>query len=428
MFETLSNIFRISDLRRRIFYTLMILVVFRIGCFIPAPNINVDLLNFESNNIFGFLNVFGGGALENFSIFAMGVYPYITASIIVQLLAMDVVPKFAEWAKQGQEGRRKLAQFTRYFTIVLGLIQAFGMTIGFNRVFPGLVENPGFGTYLLIVLTLTAGTALLMWMGEQINEKGIGNGISIIIFGGIVAGLPNAARAIYASEFFGASDQWFLNLVKVLAILLVVIAIIVGVIFVQQGIRRIPVQYAKRVVGRRMYGGQMTHLPIRVNAAGVIPVIFAMALLIFPSTIASFWQGHAVADWIIEHFNYNRPLGMFLYVLLIIGFTYFYTFVQINPSQLAENLKKNGGYIPGVRPGKATEAYVMGVLNRITLTGALFLAAVAILPVFFTAVTNLPQTVQLGGTSLLIVVGVALDTMKQIDSQLVKRHYKGFIK
>lgn len=428
MFETLANIFRIPDLRRRIFYTLMILVVFRIGTFIPAPNINVDLLNIQENNIFGFLNVFGGGALENFSIFAMGIYPYITASIIVQLLAMDVVPKFAEWAKQGQEGRRKLAQFTRYFTVVLAFIQGIGMTIGFNRIFPGLVENPGFGTYLLIVLTLTAGTTLLMWMGEQINEKGIGNGISIIIFGGIVAGLPNAVRAIYASEFFGAADQWFLNAVKMLAILLVVIAIIVGVIYVQQGIRRIPIQYAKRVVGRRMYGGQMTHLPIRVNAAGVIPVIFAMALLIFPTTIASFWQGRGWADWIIEHFSYTQPLGMFLYVILIIGFTYFYTYVQINPQQLAENLKKNGGYIPGVRPGKTTEMYLIGVINRITLTGALFLAAVAILPVFFTAITKLPQTVQFGGTSLLIVVGVALDTMKQIDSQLVKRHYKGFIK
>nr|MBO2468996.1 preprotein translocase subunit SecY [Bacillota bacterium] len=430
MFRTLANIMRVEDLRRKILFTLAMLVVFRIGSFIPVPNINVELLEAwsEQNRVFGFFNTFTGGALENFSIFAMGVMPYITASIIVQLLSMDVVPKFAQWAREGEAGRRKLAQYTRYFTVIIALIQSTGMAIGFNNLVPGLVIDPDVPTYALIALVLTAGTTFLMWLGEQITEKGIGNGISILIFAGIVAGIPNGLRAIYASEFVQAGDKLFLSILKMVAVLIGVLLVVVGVIFVQQGVRKIPVQYAKRVVGRRMYGGQSTHIPIKVNAAGVIPVIFAISLLIFPPTIAQFWAGAPVADWIIRNFDYRAPLGMFLYVLLIIGFTYFYTFVQINPVQMAENLKKYGGYIPGIRPGQATSAYITRVLNRITLFGALFLAAVAILPVFFTAVANLPASVQIGGTALLIVVGVALETMKQIESQLIKRHYKGFIR
>ncbi|MFO7247610.1 MAG: preprotein translocase subunit SecY [Bacillota bacterium] len=430
MFRTLANIMRVEDLRRKILFTLAMLVVFRIGSFIPVPNINVELLEAwsEQNRVFGFFNTFTGGALENFSIFAMGVMPYITASIIVQLLSMDVVPKFAQWAREGEAGRRKLAQYTRYFTVIIALIQSTGMAIGFNNLVPGLVIDPDVPTYALIALVLTAGTTFLMWLGEQITEKGIGNGISILIFAGIVAGIPNGLRAIYASEFVQAGDKLFLSILKMVAVLIGVLLVVVGVIFVQQGVRKIPVQYAKRVVGRRMYGGQSTHIPIKVNAAGVIPVIFAISLLIFPPTIAQFWAGAPVADWIIRNFDYRAPLGMFLYVLLIVGFTYFYTFVQINPVQMAENLKKYGGYIPGIRPGQATSAYITRVLNRITLFGALFLAAVAILPVFFTAVANLPASVQIGGTALLIVVGVALETMKQIESQLIKRHYKGFIR
>lgn len=430
MFRALANIMRVEDLRRKILFTLAMLVVFRIGSFIPVPNINVELLEAwsEQNRVFGFFNTFTGGALQNFSIFAMGVMPYITASIIVQLLSMDVVPKFAQWAREGEAGRRKLAQYTRYFTVIIALIQSTGMAIGFNNLVPGLVIDPDVATYALIALILTAGTTFLMWLGEQITEKGIGNGISILIFAGIVAGIPNGLRAIYASEFVQAGDKLFLSILKMVAVLIGVLLVVVGVIFVQQGVRKIPVQYAKRVVGRRMYGGQSTHIPIKVNAAGVIPVIFAISLLIFPPTIAQFWAGAPVADWIIRNFDYRAPLGMFLYVLLIIGFTYFYTFVQINPVQMAENLKKYGGYIPGIRPGQATSAYITRVLNRITLFGALFLAAVAILPVFFTAVANLPASVQIGGTALLIVVGVALETMKQIESQLIKRHYKGFIR
>ncbi|GAB7387276.1 preprotein translocase subunit SecY [Bacillaceae bacterium] len=430
MLTTISNIFKIGDLRRRVIFTLLMLVVFRIGSFVPVPNINVEALEAfgEQNNVFGLFNTFSGGALANFSIFAMGIMPYITASIIMQLLSMDVVPKFAQWAKEGEQGRRKIAQFTRYGTVLLGLIQAFGMSIGFNNLFPGLVINEGIWTYTLIALTLTAGTAFLMWLGEQITEKGIGNGISILIFAGIVAGIPDGVRAIYAAEFVNAQEAVFVHILKLLLILLVIVAIIVGVIFVQQGIRKIPVQYTKRVVGRRMYGGQSTHIPLKINAAGVIPVIFALSIVIFPTTIANFWSDTAIGQWVLENFDYRAPLGMFLYVLLIIGFTYFYTFVQINPVQLAENMKKNGGYIPGIRPGKTTELFITRTLNRITFAGALFLAAVSILPVFFTALSQLPSQVQIGGTALLIVVGVALDTMKQIESQLIKRHYKGFLK
>lgn len=433
MFKTISNIMKVEDLRKKILFTLAVLIVYRIGSFIPVPNIDTEFLKSidrsQQGDIFGLLNTFSGGALFNFSIFAMGIMPYITASIIVQLLSMDVIPKFAEWAKEGEAGRRKLTQFTRYGTVVLGLIQAFGTAIGFNRLYSyQMVIDPGFGTYTLIAIVLTAGTAFLMWLGEQITEKGIGNGISILIFAGIVAGIPTAIRQIYATLFMGeAAEALFLNIVKAVVILLVVIAIIVGVIFVQQGVRKIPVQYAKRIVGRRMYGGQSTHIPLRVNAAGVIPVIFALSLLFFPVTIASFWQNQKWAQWIIQNLSYDQPLGMVLYVLLIIGFTYFYTFVQINPVQMAENMKKNGGYIPGIRPGKTTSIYLTRILNRITLAGALFLAAVSILPVFFGALAKLPNTVTIGGTSLLIVVGVALETMKQVESQLIKRHYKGFI-
>lgn len=432
MLTTVQNIWKVTELRNRILFTLGILIIFRIGAFIPVPNINIDALraaDFQnSQGVFGLINTFSGGALFQFSIFAMGIMPYITASIIVQLLSMDVVPKFTQWAKEGEVGRRKLAQFTRYGTIVLGLFQAYSMSIGFNNLFPGLVIDVSFATYTLIAIVLTAGTAFLMWLGEQITEKGIGNGISILIFAGIIAAIPTVIQQIYQTLFLNAaSSALFLNILKVLLIALIVVAIIVGVIFVQQGIRKIPVQYAKRVVGRKMYGGQSTHIPLKVNAAGVIPVIFALSLLLFPYTIASFFAGHPVADWIMTNTYYTAPLGMVLYVLLIIGFTFFYTFVQINPVQMAENMKKNGGYIPGIRPGVTTSNYLTKVISRITLSGAIFLAVVSILPVFFGGMAGLPNTVTVGGTSLLIVVGVALETMKQIESQLIKRHYKGFI-
>ncbi|WP_124726419.1 preprotein translocase subunit SecY [Staphylospora marina] len=430
MIRNLGNIFKVEDLRRRILFTLMMLVIFRIGSFIPVPNTNALALQqmmSETQGVFGLINAFSGGAFTNFSIFAMGIMPYITASIIVQLLTMDVIPAFARWAKEGEVGRRKLAQFTRYFTIVLALIQSVGVAIGFNRITPGFIEDESVWSYALISLTLTAGTAFLMWVGEQITDKGIGNGISILIFAGIIASIPGTSGIVYEALFTNES-QLFLSILKVVGLVLGIIVVVAACVYMLQGVRKIPVQYTKRVVGRKMYGGQSTHIPLKVNAAGVIPVIFALSLLMFPPTIASFWSGHPVADWIIANFDYMKfGLGMVLYVVLIIGFTYFYTFVQINPMQLADQMKKNGGFIPGIRPGKNTSTYLTRVLNRLTLSGALFLAAVSILPVFFIIVADLPQSVQIGGTSLLIVVGVALETMKTIESQLIKRHYKGFM-
>jgi len=431
MLASLTNIFRIGDLRRKILFTLMMLVVFRIGSFVPVPNVNVELFQQNTNHLLGLLNTFSGGALHNYSIFAMGIMPYITASIIMQLLSMDVVPKLTQWAREGEVGRRKIATVTRYFTIILGLIQSVGMTIGFNNIAPGLLNDTSVGSYALIALTLTAGTAFMMWMGEQITEKGIGNGISILIVAGIVANIPSGISTIYSTQFADPSQNIFFSIVKVVIILLVILAIIVGVIFMQQGIRKIPVQYAKRVVGRKMYGGQSTHIPLKINSAGVIPVIFAISLVIFPSTIAQFWVDQSrtgIANWIYENFQPSAGLGMLLYAVLIIGFTYFYTFVQINPVQMAENMRKNGGYIPGIRPGKNTEVYITRTLNRLTLAGALFLMLISILPFFFSKLASLPQSIYIGGTSLLIVIGVALDTMKQIESQMIKRHYQGFIK
>jgi preprotein translocase subunit SecY len=431
MFQTISNFMRVGEIRSKILFTLLMLIVFRLGAFIPVPGVNSDILKAQDTlSAFGVLNVFGGGALQNFSIFAMGIMPYITASIIIQLLQMDVVPKFTEWSKQGDVGRRKLAQFTRYFTIILGFIQAFGMSYGFNNLAGGmLISDSGIANYLLIATVLTAGTAFLMWLGEQITEKGAGNGISIIIFAGIVAGLPTIVNQIYTQQFEGAGEALFLRILTVVLIILAIIAVIVGVIFIQEALRKIPIQYAKRMsVGNNSVGAQSTHLPLKVNAAGVIPVIFAISFIIVPPTIAQFFGTNDVTIWIQNTFDYTRPLGMIIYVALIVAFTYFYAFIQVNPEKVAENLKKQGGYVPGIRPGANTQEYLTKVLTRLTFVGAIFLAVISVLPVFFIKVAGLPQSVQIGGTGLLIVVGVALDTMKKLEGQLVKRHYKGFIK
>ncbi|AIF42068.1 preprotein translocase subunit SecY [Virgibacillus sp. SK37] len=430
MFRTISNFMRVGDIRRKIIFTLLMLVVFRLGTFIPVPYTDKQAIDFmNSQNVFGFLNTFGGGALQNFSIFAMGIMPYITASIIMQLLQMDVVPKFAEWKKQGDMGRKKLAQVTRYGTIVLAFIQATAMSIGFNAMAGGmLISDPNVLKFLVIALTLTSGTAFLMWLGEQITANGVGNGISIIIFAGIVAAVPNGVKQLYSQYFINPGDDLFINIVIVALIALVVIAVTVGVIFIQQALRKIPIQYAKKLVNRSPVGGHSTHLPLKVNAAGVIPVIFAIAFMVAPSTVANFFEGNQVASVIQTVFDYTHPIGMVIYVALIIAFTYFYTFVQVNPEQMAENLQKQGGYIPGIRPGKNTETYLTRVMYRLTFVGSIFLAAVSVLPIVLGGLANLPTAVQIGGTSLLIVVGVALQTMKQLESQLVKRHYKGFIK
>jgi len=431
VFRTLANAFRVPDLRRRLLYTLFAFVVFRIGSYIPVPGVDVAALHsgLASSALFGLFDAFTGQALSNFSLFAMGVMPYVTASIIVQLLSMDVIPAFSEWAKEGEVGRRKLAQVTRYLTAVLAFLQAIGFTITLQSQYH-LLREPGLGSYLLTALTLTTGTMFLMWLGEQITEKGIGNGISLLIFAGIAASIPSTLEQIYVSKFFMEEGMVspFLVVLGTLFLLLLVVVLFAGVIFVQEGIRRIPVQYAKRVVGRRVYGGQMTHIPLRVNSAGVIPVIFAVSILMFPSIVASFFPASGFAQAVARMFAFDAPLGLFLYVTLIVAFTYFYTYVQLNPQQLAENLQKQGGFIPGVRPGKATEVYLTRVINRITLFGGLFLAFVAVLPVFFTDVFGLPRSVQIGGTSLLILIGVALETMKNIESQLVRRHYEGFLR
>lgn len=429
MFRTISNFMRVGDIRRKIIFTLLMLVVFRLGTFIPVPFTDKQAIDFmNQQNVFGFLNTFGGGALQNFSIFAMGIMPYITASIIMQLLQMDVVPKFTEWKDQGEAGRKKLAQVTRYGTVVLAFVQAIAMSIGFNTMAGGLlIANPSVLKFVVIALVLTAGTTFLMWLGEQITAHGVGNGISILIFAGIVAAVPDGVKQLYIQYFDNPGDELFLNIVTVALIVLVVIAVTVGVIFIQQALRKIPIQYAKKLVNRSPVGGHSTHLPLKVNAAGVIPVIFAIAFIIAPRTVAGFFEGKVAG--VIEYvFDYTQPAGMVIYVALIIAFTYFYTFVQVNPEQMAENLQKQGGYIPGIRPGKNTETYLTRVMNRLTFVGAIFLAAVSVLPILLGGLAGLPSGIQIGGTSLLIVVGVALQTMKQLESQLVKRHYRGFIR
>lgn len=418
MLSQLSNILRITELRQKIVFTLVMFLIFRLGTHIPVPGVNAAVIEqlFTSGNLFGLLDLFSGGALSKFSIFAMSITPYINASIIMQLLTV-VVPKFEQWAKEGDEGRKKITQITRYGTVVLGFIQAIGMAFGLKAA----IINPGIGSILLVALTLTAGTTFLMWLGEQITEKGIGNGISLIIFAGIVSSLPGGLYTMY--EYVSAGT---INIFNVFLFLIIALAMIVFVIAIQQGQRRIPVQYAKRVVGRKMYGGHSTHIPLKVNQAGVIPIIFASSVLMFPATIAQFidvpWV-KTVAGW----FAWGTPVQTILYALLIVFFTYFYTAVTMNISDMAENMKKHGGFIPGIRPGKPTADYLDRVMTRITLAGSIFLAIIAILPNFVGAVTNV-QGVYFGGTALLIVVGVALDTMKQIEALVLMRHYQGFMK
>nr|WP_092073842.1 preprotein translocase subunit SecY [Dendrosporobacter quercicolus]NSL47890.1 preprotein translocase subunit SecY [Dendrosporobacter quercicolus DSM 1736]SDM68482.1 protein translocase subunit secY/sec61 alpha [Dendrosporobacter quercicolus] len=418
MLSGLSNILKITELRQKIVFTLAMFLVFRAGTHIPVPGVNPAVIEqlFTSGNLFGLLDMFSGGALSKFSVFAMSITPYINASIIMQLLTV-VVPKFEQWAKEGEEGRKKITQITRYGTVLLGFIQAIGMAFGLKAA----IVSPGIGPILLIAITLTAGTTFLMWVGEQITEKGIGNGISLIIFAGIVSQLPSSLVTIY--KYLQAGT---INYFNVLLYVIIALAMMVFVISIQQGQRRIPVQYAKRVVGRKMYGGQSTHIPLKVNQAGVIPVIFASSVLMFPVTIAQFinvsWV-KTLAEW----FAWGTPLQTALYAILIIFFTYFYTAVTMNISDMAENMKKYGGFIPGLRPGKPTADYLDRVMTRITLAGAIFLALIAILPNFVGAVTNIPG-VYFGGTALLIVVGVALDTMKQIEAMVLMRHYQGFMK
>ena len=398
----------------------MMFAIFRAGIHIPVPGVDTSVIEslFTSGNLFGLLDLFAGGALSKFSIFAMSITPYINASIIMQLL-QSVVPQFEAWSKDGEDGRKKIAKVTRYGTVVLGFVQAAGMAFAL-RANNALVNND-FLSVFVVAIILTAGTCLLMWIGEQITAYGIGNGISLIIFAGIVARLPDGLETIYQYIQNGTINMFQAFLFAVIAL-----AMIAVVVAVTQGQRRIPIQYAKRVVGRKMYGGHSTFLPLKVNQAGVIPIIFASSVLMFPVTIAQFIDNeyvHKAADL----FTWGTPLQTALYALLIFIFTYFYTAISINITDMADNMKKYGGFIPGIRAGKPTADYVDNVMTKITLAGAVFLAVVAIIPNFLGSITGV-QGVYFGGTALLIVVGVALDTMQQIESLMVTRHYKGFVK
>jgi preprotein translocase subunit SecY len=392
--------------------------VFRVGAHIPVPGVDPAAIEqlFASGNLFGLLDLFAGGALSKFSIFAMSITPYINASIILQLLTV-VVPYLEKLSKEGADGRKKITQYTRYGTVLLGFLQAVGMAYGLRSA----MHNPSFFNIMIVALTLTAGTVLLMWIGEQMTEKGIGNGISLIIFAGVVSRLPDGVGIIV--QYLQAGTISFLN---VLLFLVIAAAMVVFVIAIQQGMRKVSVHYAKRVVGRKMYGGHKSYIPLKVNQAGVIPIIFASSVLMFPTTIGQFvnveWV-RTVTSW----FSWGSPLQTLLYVLLIIGFTYFYSEISMNIPDMADNMKKYGGFIPGIRPGKPTSEYLERIMVRINLVGAIFLAIIAILPNFVVLLTDI-QGVYFGGTALLIVVGVALDTMKQIESLVLMRHYQGFMK
>ena len=424
MFGTLAHAWKVAEVRGKIIFTLLMLAVFRIGSNIPVPCINREILKerFQGDTgLFDLFDLFSGGSFSNFTIFALSITPYITASIILQLLTI-AIPSLERLAKEGMEGRKKIAQYTRYLTVVLAFVQAIGLSVGLFR--KAIVSTDVF-SISVIVLSLSAGTAFLMWLGEQMNENGIGNGISLLIFAGIVARVPSAIR----TNWIKLADNE-LSFVTVILFVLFAIVVIIGIIEIQQGQRRIPVQYAKRVVGRKMYGGQTSHIPLKVNQAGVIPVIFSLSLLQFPLTITYFFPNAAAAasitKWLSPHGNPGVYFYSVLNILLIIFFTYFYTAVTFNPVEVADNMKAQGGFIPGIRPGKPTVEYLNRVMTRIVFVGALFLAAIATLPTVLSAVSNIDT--RFGGTSLLIAVGVALDTMKQLENQMVMRNYQGFLK
>lgn len=403
------------------------LVIFKIGTYIPAPGVNPAAFDSQqgSQGVTDLLNTFGGGALKNFSIFAMGIMPYITASIVMQLLQMDIVPKFSEWAKQGDAGRKKLNNVTRYFAIILAFIQSIGMAFQFNNYLKGqLIMDQSILSYLLIAVVLTAGTAFLMWLGEQITQFGVGNGISIIIFAGILSSIPSALIQFYQQAFVGQDDVTMAWL-KVIGLIVGMILLTVGAIYVLQAVRKIPIQYAKKQSTQRL-GSQATYLPLKVNSAGVIPVIFSMAFFLLPRTLTLFFPDASWAQKVADVANPSNNYGMVVYVILIIAFTYFYAFIQVNPEKMADNLKKQGSYVPGIRPGEQTKKYITKVLYRLTFVGSIFLAVIAILPIIATKVMSLPQTIQVGGTSLLIVIGVAIETMKSLEAQVSQKDYKGF--
>ncbi len=452
--ESVRNIFKVPDLRKRILFMLGLLAVYRVGSWVPTPGIDTAALQqfFQSQagTIFGFLDIFSGGNLSRLSIFALGITPYITASIILQLLTV-VWPYLERLSKEGELGRKKINQYTRYLTVALSLFQSFATAVALERTSgggPPVVPSPGWGFRVMTMLTLTTGTAFVMWIGEQISERGIGNGISLIIFAGIVVGLPRAAASLWFDFIQGPR-----NILVLLALLVMMVAVVAAIVYVERGQRRIPIQYAKRVVGRRIYGGQSTHLPLRVNSGGVIPVIFAASIVAFPSTLELVFPStflHGVA----ENLRQGYPLYNLFYVAGIIFFCFFYVSIIFNPDEVADNIRKYGGFIPGIRPGKRTSEFIDKVLSRLTAAGAIYLVLVCLLPEFLITgfkvlpipligpwldelltkwglsfvTTGLGVNFYFGGTSLLIIVGVAMDTVQQIESQLIMRHYEGFLK
>jgi preprotein translocase subunit SecY len=448
-FEAVANIFRIPDLRKRILFTLAMLAVYRLGGHIPTPGIDANRLqeffNQNQGGIFGFVDLFSGGMLRRLTIFALGIMPYITASIILQLLTV-VVPTLEKLQKEGELGRRKITQWTRYLTVILALMQSFGIALTLEKSEGGFVLNPGFGFMLMTMLSLTTGTAFIMWLGEQITERGIGNGMSLIIFTGIVVGLPRAIQNIYEHVF--VTKEW--TPIHLVVILVMMIAVVGFIVLVERGERRIPVQYAKRVVGRRMMGGQSTHLPLKVNAGGVIPVIFASSLLAFPQTLMGVQavKNSPFLSGMLNSIGGNQPLYYLLFCVLIIFFCFFYVSIIFNPNEAADNMRKYGGFIPGIRPGKNTADYMNKILTKITVVGGLYLSVLSLIPQIMIAGIKLQRlplvgnwidtyfprwlldglnvNFYFGGTSLLIVVGVAMDTVNQIEAQLIMRHYEGF--
>ena len=449
LLEAVTNMFRIPDLRRRILFTLAMLAVYRLGGHIPTPGIDANKLseffNQNQGTLFGFIDLFSGGMFRRMTIFALGIMPYITASIILQLLAV-VIPTLEKLQKEGELGRRKITQWTRYLTIALSVMQSLGIATALQSSHGGFVIDPGMSFILMTVLTLTAGTTFVMWLGEQITERGIGNGMSLIIFAGIVIGLPSAAIEFYTNTF--VTRQW--NVFQVIIILILMLAVVAFIVLVERGERRIPVQYAKRVVGRRLMGGQQTHLPLKVNAGGVIPIIFASSLLAFPQTLRPVpWvRDNAWLAGMLKAIGHGQPLYYLVYVIGIIFFCFFYVSIIFNPNEAADNMRKYGGFVPGIRPGKNTADYMNRILTRITMVGGLYLALLSILPEIMisgiklqslplvgTFIDNtfprwlldgLGVNFYFGGTSLLIVVGVAMDFVNQIEAQLIMRHYEGF--
>jgi len=448
-FEAIGNVFRIPDLRRRVFFTLGLLAVYRLGGHIPTPGIDIhrwtDFFQRNQGTIFGFFDLFAGGNIRRLTIFALGIMPYITASIILQLLTV-VIPTLEKLQKEGELGRRKITQWTRYLTVILALMQSFGIATGLQAMQGNIVINPGIGFILMTIISLTTGTAFIMWLGEQITDRGVGNGMSLIIFAGIVVGLPQAITNIYQNVF--VTKEW--GPITLAIILIMMVAVVAFIVLVERGERRIPVQYAKRVVGRRVMGGQSTHMPLKVNAGGVIPVIFASSILAFPQTLRGLplVQNSKWLSGMLQSIQHGEPLYVLLFVVGIVFFCFFYVSIIFNPNEAADNMRKYGGFIPGIRPGRNTAEYMNAILTKITVVGGIYLSILCLIPDIMISGIHLQHLPLLGnwidahfprflleglnvqfyfgGTSLLIVVGVAMDTVNQIEAQLIMRHYEGF--